>query len=93
MLGPAFMAFPHLIYKAPGWVTSLARRRIGLANPDPTLPLGEKPSGSSDVAVRADFAMRGLAICSLIARRVAASASFSFLEFLLDISEDGTFAN
>lgn len=45
------------------------------------------------MAVRADFATRGFAICSLIARRVAAFASLSFLEFLLNMNDDGTFAN
>jgi hypothetical protein len=43
------------------------------------------------VAVRADFAMRGFAICSLIARRVALSASLS--EFLLDMIDDGMLPN
>jgi hypothetical protein len=33
--------------------------------------------------------MRGFAICSLMARRVAVSASLSFLEFLLAMLDDG----
>jgi hypothetical protein len=91
--GAEHPAFPYLTYKDPGCVTSLARLRLGLANPAPTLPLREKPAAaSSDVAVRADFAMRGFAICCLMARRVAASASLSFLEFLLDMPDDDTFA-
>ncbi len=40
------------------------------------------------MAVRADFAVRGFAISSLMPRRVALAASLS--EFLLDMPDDGT---
>jgi len=48
------------------------------------------------VAVRADSAMRGFAICSLTARRVALSACLCELllcELLLDIIDDDTLSN